>query len=72
MLPPISSSCQEQFDFATRQVYFAAMLDEKAIAQFKEWGAQGGKVRAKKFTKQQLSAMAKRAWRRLKARRNGK
>ena len=36
------------------------MLDEKAKQQFREWGALGGKAKAKKYTRKQLSNMAKR------------
>lgn len=37
------------------------MLDEKAKQQFREWGALGGKAKAKKYTRKQLSNMAKRS-----------
>ena len=39
------------------------MLDEKAKQQFREWGALGGKAKAKKYTRKQLSNMAKRGQR---------
>lgn len=38
------------------------MLDEKTRAMFRKWGALGGATRAKKYTKRQLSLMAKRAF----------
>ena len=45
------------------------MLDEKAREQFRAWGAAGGKAKAKKYTKRELSLMVKRGKR--KAKRNG-
>ncbi len=36
------------------------MLDEKAKQQFRDWGALGGKAKARKYTSKQISAMAKR------------
>ena len=36
------------------------MLDEKAREQFRAWGAAGGKAKAKKYTKRELSLMARR------------
>ena len=46
------------------------MLDERVKAQFRNWGREGGKRRAEKYTKKEISEMAKRAHRR-KRRRNG-
>ena len=46
-----------------------AMLDEKAREQFRKWGSQGGKAKAKKYTRRQISNMARRGKR--KARANG-
>lgn len=45
------------------------MIDEKTLAQFRAWGAAGGRAKAKKYTTKQISNMAKR--RKRKARRNG-
>lgn len=46
-------------------------MSEKTIAeQMREWGALGGKARAKKYTKREISLMAKRAVKRMRA--NGK
>ena len=36
------------------------MLDEKALAQFRTWGANGGKAKAKKYTTRQIPNMVKR------------
>lgn len=44
------------------------MLDDKTLAQFKEWGRRGGKAKAKKYTSKQISNMAKRG---LRKKRNG-
>lgn len=46
------------------------MLDEKTLQLFRKWGAQGGKAKAKKYTRRQLSEMAKSAAAR-KSRKNG-
>lgn len=46
--------------------YLARMLDEKARAQFRRWGSEGGKTRAKRYTKRQLSLMARNAFKRKK------
>ena len=40
------------------------MFDEKTLAQFRAWGAIGGKAKAKKYTRKQISNMAKRGKRR--------
>lgn len=45
------------------------MLSERALRQFREWGAQGGRAKAKKYTRRQISQMAKRGAKR--NRRNG-
>jgi hypothetical protein len=36
------------------------MLSERAREQFRKWGAEGGKRRAKKYSTKQISNMAKR------------
>ena len=36
------------------------MLDEKAREMFVEWGRKGGKAKAKRYTRKQISNMAKR------------
>ena len=52
-------------------------MAEKTVAeQMKEWGAMGGKARAKRYTSRELSLMAKRGLKKrtlkkLKARGNG-
>ena len=51
-------------------------MAEKTVAeQMKEWGAMGGKARAKRYTSRELSLMAKRGLRkrtlRARKRRNG-
>ena len=46
-------------------------MSEKTIAeQMREWGALGGKAKAKRYTRKQISDMAKRSLR--KRKRNGK
>ena len=43
-----------------RSVLGWLMLDEKTLAQFRAWGAEGGRAKAKKYTKRQISNMVKR------------
>ena len=40
------------------------MFDEKTLAQFRAWGAMGGRAKARKYTRKQISNMAKRGKRR--------
>ena len=62
-IPPIINILMPPIVIAVDLIYRCGMkLTPKAKAAFAEWGRQGGIKRSKGKTKEQRSAIAKKAW----------